>query len=635
MTNMNHTKKALLTSALSLLLCFSMLIGTTFAWFTDSVTSANNIIKTGTLDVDVYYGDPEEEESIEGVSELFDDVTLWEPGAVAYENLSVVNKGSLALKYMMTMSFTNENYVIDGEYDLSQILQVGLVAGGIDEGLTRDEVLASVDEWRPMEEFTLEGELLAHTNDETIGMVIYWEPSSNDNLYNVNNGKVTSDGAESLHIDLGVTLVATQLSSESDRFDETYDEDATYPAVVGGVLEEGATSPLTLNVGRITVVVPVGAPAGAYKLSVESLSVETAEDGSLTLNTDFGLLKDGVAVQPDAATYDVFIQTDLMAEIKSVYHIDEEITDYTYDAFTGKVSFKTASFSPFTVNYDLFGTEVVVDEATRTIQRGFFEGVNPATLDASLLGDSSEYIAVDYVKDGVKHYAVSKRATTVILGDNDDGGSGYTFENGNYTVKMVNDNALHSVISGLQSNAHSTVYILPGTYEEATTINVYSNMDIIGLGDAEEIKIVKGASSNSNRHLFNCNGTKEDYIEVTIRNMTLDAKNKTTNNKDNAAVQSIRKTKVKCYDLIIQKGTGWSDIAFYVNGNNAVNGVKYTAYLYAENCTINSTRSFSVVTTSGTYRFYYDNLIYGSNSTYSTNRGSIQNKVLDWNDWDW
>ena len=50
---MKSTKKALLTSVLSLLLCCSMLIGTTFAWFTDSVESGNNIIKSGTLDVEM------------------------------------------------------------------------------------------------------------------------------------------------------------------------------------------------------------------------------------------------------------------------------------------------------------------------------------------------------------------------------------------------------------------------------------------------------------------------------------------------------------------------------------------------------------------------------------------------------
>ena len=52
-----QTKRALITSVISLLVCFSMLVGTTFAWFTDSVTSSGNIIKSGTLDVatDQYY----------------------------------------------------------------------------------------------------------------------------------------------------------------------------------------------------------------------------------------------------------------------------------------------------------------------------------------------------------------------------------------------------------------------------------------------------------------------------------------------------------------------------------------------------------------------------------------------------
>ena len=55
MTNKKNTRRALFMSALSLILCFAMLMGTTFAWFTDSVTSANNIIKSGNLDVELYY----------------------------------------------------------------------------------------------------------------------------------------------------------------------------------------------------------------------------------------------------------------------------------------------------------------------------------------------------------------------------------------------------------------------------------------------------------------------------------------------------------------------------------------------------------------------------------------------------
>ncbi|MBQ7364533.1 MAG: hypothetical protein IJW46_02920, partial [Clostridia bacterium] len=55
MTNKKNTRRAFLASLMALLLCFSSLMGTTYAWFTDSVTSANNVIQSGNLDVELYY----------------------------------------------------------------------------------------------------------------------------------------------------------------------------------------------------------------------------------------------------------------------------------------------------------------------------------------------------------------------------------------------------------------------------------------------------------------------------------------------------------------------------------------------------------------------------------------------------
>ena len=165
----NNTKRSLGLSILSLVLCFTMLMGTTYAWFTDSVTSASNIITAGNLDVDVYYGDPDDENSIQSVHTLFNGVTLWEPGAVAYENLTIVNKGSLALKYEMHINFTDENYILEnGEntYGLSGILQVGIVEGGLADGLTREEAIAEVDQWIPVTDITLSDSLEAYTNEE-------------------------------------------------------------------------------------------------------------------------------------------------------------------------------------------------------------------------------------------------------------------------------------------------------------------------------------------------------------------------------------------------------------------------------------------------------------------------------------
>ena len=49
---MTNTKKSLVLSALSLLICCAMLVGTTFAWFTDSVTNTENVITAGNLSIE-------------------------------------------------------------------------------------------------------------------------------------------------------------------------------------------------------------------------------------------------------------------------------------------------------------------------------------------------------------------------------------------------------------------------------------------------------------------------------------------------------------------------------------------------------------------------------------------------------
>ena len=163
-------------------------------------------------------------------------------------------------------------------------------------------------------------------------------------------------------------------------------------------------------------------------------------------------------------------------------------------------------------------------------------------------------------------------------------------------------------------------------------ISVYSNIDIIGLGNKENIKVVKLASSSSNRHLFNCNGavTRDSHIQVTIRNLYLDANAKNLNSvgkfyvTDNAAVQSIRLSKVKCYDLIINKSSGF---AFYVNGKYDARG----AYMYAEDVTMTTN---SVVDTASTYKFYYNNLTYGKGA-YTNNTSTIKNVQMAADVWEW
>ena len=610
MKRKNLNRNALVTSIISLLLCVSMLVGTTFAWFTDEVVTGMNTIAAGNLDVALLAGGTE----VGGETKLFDKEEAWEPGVVVYENLQVVNKGTLALKYDMTLSFGNENSVEDAEgneHTLSEVLQVAVIDKI--ENATRQQVLAAAKtSATSVSGFKMTGELEAGKSSTEQAVVIFWEPNENarDNIYNINNGKTTSNG-KPLHIDFGVTLKATQLMSEQDSFGKDYDEEAEYPPSV--VVADNADKPSAVEDGRVTVYIPVGAPGGMYSVNVTN---EVLNEGNYSC--DISLTHDGKKVEPQTGVkYPVEIQLDPVLDIHTLTHNGEAITDFEYDLYNGLLTFETDSFSPFAVEYTKMGENVTFSES-KNLTGGVFEtGYDPAEyIDPSLKEADSAYIAVPYTKGGEACWVVSERATTVVLTPENASGK------------------LWSIISGLQNNAHSTVYLMPGTYNEATTVYVYSSMDIIGLGDKDSVKVVKQPSSGSNRHLFNCNGTKADYIEVTLRNLYLDATAKTTNSKDNAAVQSIRKSMVKCYDLTIVKGSGWDAVAFYVNGNNAVDGVKYPAYLYAENCALNTTREFGVVTTSGSYKFFHNGLTY-SGKAYTKNSGSIQNKTMEANDWTW
>jgi len=220
-------RKALFSSAISLILCCAMLVGTTFAWFTDSVTSANNIIKSGNLDVELYY-------QIEGQTDwtqvteqtnIFKENTLWEPGHTEVVKLKVVNEGSLALKYQLSVNIASETPSTNVEgntFYLSDHIKFGIVDGT--NNYTREEAVEAVD----ASSYTLKQgynskyeKLLPGTtgNEKVVTMVVYM-PTTVDNVANHKNDATAPE------INLGINLFATQLEHESDSFDNTYDEDA-------------------------------------------------------------------------------------------------------------------------------------------------------------------------------------------------------------------------------------------------------------------------------------------------------------------------------------------------------------------------------------------------------------------------
>ncbi len=230
MKRKNATRTALFHSILSLLLCVSMLVSTTFAWFTDEVVTGMNTIAAGNLDVELLANGDEVKPDTK-LFNLVDDAgndTWWEPGMVVYENLQVANVGTLALKYQMSMNFGNENNL--NGHKLSEVLKVAVIDKVADTA-TRDSVLAAAkaaDNVGTLVNFNVTGSLEAGEKGAEQAVVIFWEPNANeiDNLYNVNNGQKTSDG-DPLHIEFGINLQATQLMHEEDSFGNDYDEFAT------------------------------------------------------------------------------------------------------------------------------------------------------------------------------------------------------------------------------------------------------------------------------------------------------------------------------------------------------------------------------------------------------------------------
>lgn len=282
MTKKKTTRRALLTSILSLMLCVTMLVGTTFAWFTDVAASGRNKIIAGNLDVELLYKNDGIYEDAQDVN-LFDEIELWEPGMVAYETVKIANVGNLALKYALSINSGNEN-ALDG-HSLSEVLHFAVIDGEVSNGATRTELLDMADASANKGMLTTytfgSGEMLnANTESDPMTLVVYWpENGETDNLYNANNGKVTNDG-KPLHIDLGLTVFASQETVEEDSFDKYYDDTASYPENMwlGDVAE-------TLVIDEETKTISIDSGAELAKLA-EVVNAGTDYEGYTVKLTD-------------------------------------------------------------------------------------------------------------------------------------------------------------------------------------------------------------------------------------------------------------------------------------------------------------------------------------------------------------
>ncbi|MBE6673286.1 MAG: hypothetical protein E7599_07200, partial [Ruminococcaceae bacterium] len=234
MTNKRTTKRALLFSVLSMLLCVSMLMGTTFAWFTDSVSSVNNIIKSGNLDVELEYYDGTKWTAFDEKTNVFSD-QLWEPGHTEVVYLKVSNLGTLALKYQLGVNVVSETGSVNvaGEaFLLSDFIEFGAIeTAGENFYATRDDARAAVTGAQIISKGYSKSSALYAKGDNTgaseeyVALVVYMPET-------VGNEANYKTGANAPSIKLGINVFATQYTYESDSFGSDYDKDAAWTGSV-------------------------------------------------------------------------------------------------------------------------------------------------------------------------------------------------------------------------------------------------------------------------------------------------------------------------------------------------------------------------------------------------------------------
>ena len=265
--NQKATKRALLTSVMALVMCVVMLVGTTFAWFTDTASTGVNKIQAGNLDIELAYKNSTTDGKFKEASKetpVFDNNALWEPGHVEYVVLKIRNAGNLALKYKLGINIASEvgsTNVLDNLFKLSDYIKFAVIDGDQSE-LGRDALVTEAGAGTALNAGYTDEDHLVKDENKVVTLVV-WMPKS---VGNEANYKV-AEGITAPSIDLGINVVATQLTYEKDSIDDQYDKDAEYPISVttGDELQaivSNATAPvnivLTNSITTNNFVIPEG-----------------------------------------------------------------------------------------------------------------------------------------------------------------------------------------------------------------------------------------------------------------------------------------------------------------------------------------------------------------------------------------
>ena len=420
MTNSKTTRKALLSSVLALTLCVAMLIATTFAWFTDTASTSVNKIQAGTLDVELWQADVDEKLSSTALKwvkadEHAEEAVLWEPGCTYnLESFRIKNNGNLALKYKVIISG------IVGDAKLLEAIDFTVSVDGT--ALVAKNGTSTVSTVADLNNF--EGTLAA-------GAV---------------TGKITITGTmkttagneyQDLSIDgISITVVATQDTAEYDSNGDTYDALAQYPVYTVADVTAKTENGNTVVASEVTIASEEKTTIGADTVSVATatipenvvldagttqvkLVVEDSKDAnniqiaSQQAKKTLEVKLEGVSSNNTVpATVSFYIESGLTGlelyhntiAMTAVASVDALATandnSYYYNSSTGKVTIKSATYSPFTYVYD--NVPGIITVTAKTI---------PSSFNANT---TYYFKAGDY---GDQHFVITDKENVTLIGN--------------------------------------------------------------------------------------------------------------------------------------------------------------------------------------------------------------------------
>ena len=378
---MSNRKNPLFVSAIALVLCISMLIGTTFAWFTDVVTSGDNVIKSGSLDIGMYWSDNNADwKNTEGAgAEPIFNYDKWEPGYTAVRYVKVTNDGSLSFKYRMLLEPNGTvgklAEVIDVSYavvtdNASFVAPTEDSTGSLSKVGTLEDVIAGGGNFAGGV-LLPEGETKAgyYSGEIVICIALHMQENAGNEYQNSSIG-TTFD----------IKLLATQFDYESDAFGDQYDADAEWPdgKMSFEVSESISSSNLTYGElasdvvirynSSVYAVLPAGVKLadGVSSLKFSGKSVETGNNVTADIGDDeknYDIHIEGIAddntkcitvylgaILPKGISdteLKLYHESDLMTRVDGVSSFVNN-NQFTYDKNTGEVVIYVDNFSVFT-----------------------------------------------------------------------------------------------------------------------------------------------------------------------------------------------------------------------------------------------------------------------------------------------